>query len=175
MKTTYSLMRRSFATLLVIMGLMNAANTASAQGSGEVPAETRSEIEQLNHVIEKAMSSKDMATIIDLYADDATIIVPGGQKIQGRKAIAEYWYGMSGAKSIKSEITELGGNAKMIYQIGKWTVTKVENGVEKTLATDVVMVWKRGNDYSYKIQLNSSNNPVASTIKKSDVFEAVQP
>ncbi|MBK9399949.1 MAG: DUF4440 domain-containing protein [Bacteroidetes bacterium] len=175
MKTTYSFMRHSFAALLVTMGLLFAGNAATAQGNGEIPADTRAEIEQLNKVIEKSLTAKDFASIIDLYSDDATIMVPGGQKIQGRKAIAEYWYGMTAAKSIKSEITELGGNSKMLYQIGKWTITKVENGVEKSMTTDVVVVWKRGNDYSYKIQLNSSSNPVASAIKKSDVFEAVQP
>ena len=91
------------------------------------------------------------------------------------KEIADYWLSMMQIKSMKSEIIELGGNSKMIYQIGKWTITKMENGVEKNITTDVVLIWKRENNYSYKIQLNSSNNPVAYQGKAGEPFEAVQP
>ncbi len=175
MKTTYSFMRRSFAALLVTMGFMLTGNSLKAQSNSDIAPEIRTEITALNHVIEKSVLSKDFSSIIDLYTDDATIMVPGGQKIQGRKAIADYWYKMSDAKSIKSEIIEMGGNSKMIYQIGKWTVTKIENGSEKTLTTDVVLVWKRGSDYSYKIQLNSSNNPVATLLPAKGVYEAEKP
>lgn len=175
MKTTYSFMRHSFAAFLVTMGLLLSAATVKAQNGGEVAADVQTEIKNLNHIIEKSIQNKDYAAIVDLYADDATIMIPGGQKIQGRKAIAEYWYSMVSAKSIKSEIIELGGNAKVVYQIGTWSVTKIENGVEKTMSTDVVMVWKRESNFSYKIQLNSSSNPVAIHVKKSDVFEAEKP
>ena len=174
MKTTYSLLRRSFAAFLLTMGLMITGNAAFAQSS-EVPSDTRTEVERLNHDIEKAIEKKDMAAIVELYSDDATIIVPGGKKIQGRKAIADYWYKMADAKSLKSEIVELGGNSKMLYQIGRWTITKVENGVEKTITTDIVLVWKRENNYSYKIQLNSSNNPVAVNGSTVEPFEAAKP
>ncbi|MBL7923822.1 MAG: nuclear transport factor 2 family protein [Bacteroidia bacterium] len=175
MKTAYSLMRRSFAAFVVLMGMMINSPSASAQGSAEISADVRTEVEKLNQEIEKAVQKKDFATIIDLYSDDATIMSPGGKKIQGRKAIAEYWYSMTEAKAIKSEIVELGGNSKMLYQVGKWTVTKMENGVEKSVTTDVVILWKRGNDFTYKIQLNSSNNPVASNGKTVEPFEAAQP
>lgn len=174
MKTTYSLLRRSFAAFLLTMGLMITGNAAFAQ-SNEVPADTRTEVERLNHDIEKAIEKKDMAAIVELYSDDATMMIPGGKKIQGRKAIADYWYKMADAKSLKSEVLELGGNSKMLYQIGRWTITKIENGTEKTITTDVVIVWKRENNYTYKIQLNSSNNPVAMNGEAVEPFEAAKP
>jgi ketosteroid isomerase-like protein len=175
MKTAYSFLRRSFAAFMVTMGLVTAGYTTQAQTGNDVSPETRTEVERLNHDIEKAFEKKDMAAIVDLYADDATIIAPGGKKVQGRKAIAEFWYAMANAKSIKSEITELGGNAKMLYQVGKWSITKVENGVEKIVTTDIVLVWKRESNYTYKIQLNSSNNPVATTGSPVESFEAAKP
>jgi len=174
MKTTYSLFRRSFAAFLLTMGMITAGYQANAQ-SADVPSDTRAEVERLNHDIEKAIAKKNMAAIVELYADDATIMAPGGQKIQGRKAIADYWYKMADATSMKSEIVELGGNSKMLYQVGRWTITKVESGTEKTITTDVVIVWKRENNYSYKIQLNSSNNPVAVHAKANEPFEAAKP
>jgi ketosteroid isomerase-like protein len=175
MKTAYSLFRRSFAAIAVTMGLLFASTASFAQSNSEISDDVRGQVQELNKDIEKALLKKDYASIVDLYSDDATIMIPGGKKIQGRKEIAEYWLSMMQMKSIKSEILELGGNSKMIYQIGKWTITKMENGVEKSIVTDVVLVWKRENNYSYKIQLNSSNNPVAYNQKTGESFEAAQP
>lgn len=175
MKTAYSLFRRSFAAIAVTMGLLFASTGSFAQSSSEISDDVRAQVLELNKDIEKALLKKDYSTIVDLYSDDATIMVPGGKKIQGRKEIADYWLSMMQMKSIKSEILELGGNSKMIYQIGQWTITKMENGVEKSIVTDVVLVWKRENNYSYKIQLNSSNNPVAYQGKAGESFESAQP
>lgn len=175
MKTAYSLFRRSFAAIAVTMGLLFASTGSFAQSSSEISDDVRAQVLELNKDIEKALVKKDYSSIVDLYSDDATIMVPGGKKIQGRKEIADYWLSMMQIKSIKSEILELGGNSKMIYQIGKWTITKMENGVEKNITTDVVLIWKRENNYSYKIQLNSSNNPVAYNSKTGESFEAAQP
>ena len=104
MKTTYSLFRRSFAAFLLTMGLMMTGNAVFAQ-TPDVPADTRTEVERLNHDIEKAVEKKDMAAIVELYSDDATMMIPGGKKIQGRKAIADYWYKMADAKSLKAPVS----------------------------------------------------------------------
>ena len=164
---------RKFATgILASLTLLVSTSAVKAQSATEVNDEVKTEITRLNHELEKAIKTKDVATIVDLYSDDATIIVPGGKKIQGRKAIAEYWYGLTGTIKLTSEIIELGGNGKVVYEIGKWTVTTVKDGVEHTTATDVVIVWKRQQDYNYKIQLNSSNNPVAIASTPAPVYEA---
>ncbi len=129
--------------------------------STEVPNDVRSDIEKLNKQMENDIKANDMSKVVDLYADEATIIVPGGQKIHGRKAIADYWYNFSRCKNFTSQITELGGSGKMVYQLSKWTFTCVKDGKETTYTSDVVMVWKRQSDWGYKIQLNSTNNEVA--------------
>ncbi|MBP6512368.1 MAG: nuclear transport factor 2 family protein [Bacteroidia bacterium] len=175
MKTAYSLFRRSFAAIAVTMGLLFASSSSFAQSNTDISSDVKAQVLELNKDIEKAVLKKDYSSIVDLYSDDATIMIPGGKKITGRKEIADYWLSMMQIKSMKSEIIELGGNSKMIYQIGKWTITKMENGVEKNITTDVVLIWKRENNYSYKIQLNSSNNPVAYQGKAGEPFEAVQP
>lgn len=175
MKKAYSFFSRSLTALMITMGIVLTSSVSFAQNNSEIPNDTKEQVMELNKDIEKAILKKDYASLVDLYADDATIMIPGGKKIQGRKEIAAYWYAMTQAVSMKSEIIELGGNAKMVYQIGKWTLTKIENGAEKTITTDVVLIWKRENNYSYKIQLNSANNPVAYEGKVSEPFEAVRP
>lgn len=144
----------AFVLLLIAPAFTFAQNT-------EVSSDVRSDIEKLNKLMENSIKANDMSKVVDLYTDEATIIAPGGQKIHGRKAIADYWYNFSRCKNFTSEITELGGNGKMVYQLSKWTFTCVKDGKETTYTSDVVMVWKRQSDWGYKIQLNSTNNEVA--------------
>jgi ketosteroid isomerase-like protein len=174
MKTLFAYLntRHLMAMTFAILGLLS-ASTASAQTSDITP-EVRKELEAINHRMEDCILKKDFSTLIDFYTDDATIMVAGGKKIQGRKEIAEYWYALSGTKSLKSEILELGGNGKIVYQVGRWTITTVKDGVEHATTTDVVLVWKRQQNYDYKIQLNSSNNPVASIGSPAAPFEAAK-
>jgi ketosteroid isomerase-like protein len=126
--------------------------------STEITSDVRAEIEKLNQSIEKSMSKKSLSDIAAMYVDDATILTPGGKKVHGRKEIADYWYNMANCRDFKSEITELGGNGKMVYQIGKWTMTMEKDGKLTTYSTDVVLVWKRESSYDYRIQLQSINN-----------------
>ncbi len=166
---------RKFTTgLLASVTFLLSTSAVKAQQNSEISPEVKTEVERLNHAMETAIEKKDVATIIDMYSDDASIIVPGGKKIQGRKAIAAYWYGITGTTKLASEIVELGGNGKIVYEISKWTITSIKEGVEKVTSTDVVLVWKRQQEYSYKIQLNSSSNPVAVLTTSAPVYEAVK-
>lgn len=164
--------RHLLAFTIALLGLFS-VNNLQAQ-STDVTPEVRTQLEQMNHRMEDCIQKKDFSTLIDFYTDDATIMVAGGKKIQGRKAIAEYWYSLAKATSLKSEILELGGNGKMVYQVGRWTITSVKDGVEQSTTTDVVLVWMRQQNYDYKIQLNSSNNPVAVNGTLKTPFEAVK-
>ena len=174
MKTLFAFLntRHLLAFTVAILGLFS-VNSAKAQ-SQDITPEVRKQLEDINHKMEDCIQKKDFSTLIDFYSDDATIMVAGGTKVQGRKAIAEYWYNLTKATSLKSEILELGGNGKMVYQVGRWTIVTIKDGVEHTTTTDVVLVWVRQN-YDYKIQLNSSNNPVATIGATTTPFEAAKP
>src|SRR5688572_14420061 len=132
MKTLFAFLntRHLLAFTIALLGLFS-VNSANAQ-SQDITPEVRKQVEQMNLKMEECVQKKDFSTLIDFYSDDATIMVAGGKKIQGRKAIAEYWYSLTKATSMKSEILELGGNGKMVYQVGRWTITTVKDGVEQS-------------------------------------------
>ncbi len=158
MKTNYPIRKvAAIAALLLATVLPSALNAQST----EIGSDARAEIEKLNKSIETAITKKAMGDIAAMYNEEATILTPGGKKLHGSKEIGAYWYAMSGCKDFKSEITELGGNGKLIYQLGKWTMTIEKDGKLVTYSTDVVLVWKRESNYEYKIQLSSFNNSVA--------------
>ena len=152
--------KNRISKVVAFMLILIAPSFANAQ-STDVSSDVRCDIEKLNKEMEVAIRANDMSKVVDLYTDEATIIIPGGQKVQGRKAIADYWYNVSRCKDFKSEITELGGNSKMVYQLSKWTMTIQKDGKAITYISDVIVVWKRQADWGYKIQLNSTNNEVA--------------
>jgi ketosteroid isomerase-like protein len=150
---------------LVIVSFLSVITSAPifAQTNSEISKETRDEIIKLNQSIENAVQKKNLSDVPAMYVDDATILTPGGKKLHGRKEIATFWYDLANCKEFKSEITELGGNGKMVYQVGKWTMTVEKDGKLVTYSTDVVLVWKRESSYDYKIQLQSLNNTVTVT------------
>lgn len=148
---------------LGLLLLIVAPKFIHAQTTAEVSSEVRADIEKQNKTMESAIKANDMSKVVDLYTDEATIIV-AGQKLQGRKAIADYWYNFSRCKDFKIEITGLGGSGKVIYQLSKWTMTLQKDGKEVTSTSDVVMVWKRQTDWTYKIQLNSNNSQVTDAL-----------
>lgn len=155
-------MKANFKKPLLILTILSVFTSAQlfAQNGSEVSKETRDEIVKLNQSIENAITKKALSDVPAMYVDDATILTPGGKKLHGRKEISAFWYDMANCREFKSEITELGGNGKMVYQVGKWTMTIEKDGKLTTYSTDVVMVWKRESNYDYKIQLQSLNNSV---------------
>ncbi len=155
-------MKANFKKPLLILTILSVFSCAQlfAQNGSEISKETRDEIVKLNQSIENAITKKALSDVPAMYVDDATILTPGGKKLHGRKEISAFWYDMVNCREFKSEITELGGNGKMVYQVGKWTMTIEKDGKLTTYTTDVVLVWKRESNYDYKIQLQSLNNSV---------------
>ena len=156
---TNQLFKNVFAAILLFISTVIPISIYAQ--TNDLSNDTKIEIEKLNHQMEVAISKKSFGDIAVMYGDDATILTPDGKKLHGRKVIGDYWYSMTNCREFKSEITELGGNGKMVYQLGKWTLTVEKEGKLLTYSTDVVLIWKRESNYQYKIQLNSFNNTIA--------------
>jgi ketosteroid isomerase-like protein len=95
--------------------------------------------------------------VSEFYADDATVIIPGGKKIEGRKAIYEYLTTLKNSKDYKMEVSDINGSGKILYQVGTVTFTADKNGTPETHSADQVKVWKRGTNWDYKISVDSYN------------------
>lgn len=140
-------------TALTIPFGVNAQNTIK----GDAPDESKQKIHELNQKMAEAFRSGDMVKVAEFYADDATIIIPGGKKIEGRKAIYEYLTTLKNSKDFKLEVSDVNGSGKMLYQVGTVTFTADKNGTPEMHSADQVKVWKRGSDWNYKISVDSYN------------------
>src|SRR6185295_19014197 len=111
---------------------------------GDATDETKQKINELNQKMAEAFRSGDMVKVSEFYADDATVIIPGGKKIEGRKAVYEYLTTLKNSKDFKLEVSDVNGSGKILYQVGTVTVTADKNGTQETRSSDQVKVWKRG-------------------------------
>lgn len=132
---------------------------ASAQESSkmEINTETRDKIEQLNKQFIEAMQKGDIGAVMELYADDATMMLPGGKSLKGKKEISAYLSSMKTIRNVKINVLDAGSGGKIMYQVGKTTIVTTVDGKEKEETSDFVMVLKRQSDWDYKIAVNSSN------------------
>lgn len=130
---------------------------AQSEIKGDATEDVKQKVRELNKQLEEAFRSGDMVKAVDFYADDAIVIIPGGKKIQGRKAIYEYLGSLKETKDFRLEVTDVNGSGKVLYQLGTVTFSAETNGMLQTHSTDHVKVWKRGSDWDYKISVDSFN------------------
>ena len=152
--------RTLFASVLfILLAVVAAPFTINAQASikGDATDDVKQKISELNQKMAEAFRSGDMVSVAEFYADDATVIIPGGKKITGRKAIYEYLKTFNNSKDFKMDVSDVNGSGKVLYQVGTVSYTAEKDGTPETHSTDQVKVWKRGSDWDYKISVDSYN------------------
>lgn len=76
--------RLAFALLLLVLGCAEPGPSAD---------EVRSAIETQNRAFGEAVRAGDTAAIGALYSADGAVLPPGGPRVTGRAAVAEFWAG----------------------------------------------------------------------------------
>lgn len=147
------------ATFLLFV--LSTSQGAYAQGAaiikGDATEDAKQTIKELNEKMAQAFQSGDMIKVADFYAEDATVIIPGGKKIQGRKAIYDYLASLKNPGDFKTEVSDVNGSGKILYQVGTVTFTADHNGSPENRTTSQVKVWKRDSGWNYKISVDSFN------------------
>ncbi|MEO5572404.1 MAG: nuclear transport factor 2 family protein [Bacteroidia bacterium] len=149
---------KSFAAGIIVLLLATTVNlNAQSVIKGDAPDDSKQKIQELNQKMAESFRSGDIIKVSEFYADDATVIIPGGKKIEGRKAIYDYLTTLKNSKDYKMEVSDVNGSGKILYQVGTVTFTADKNGTSETRSTDQVKVWKRGSNWDYKISVDSYN------------------
>lgn len=156
-------MYKQIKQIAVAVALMATATTgANAQTEtgklkSDVSQEVKDEILKMNKQMEESFTSNDLLKIGEFYADDASIVLPDGKVLNGRKEVSDYFLSLQNRKELKLEVTEMGGTGKMVYEIGTAKITTVADGKEKTETATFTMIFQRQNDFAYKVSVNSMN------------------
>jgi ketosteroid isomerase-like protein len=107
----------TFKRDLVVTVALYAALAARIAGQPAPAASLRTEIEALNAAMTAALT-REPAAVAAFYADTAAII-GGGQRLQGRAAVDEYWKGATMFEKWTLETLETGGPAHAPWQYGR--------------------------------------------------------
>ena len=122
-----------------------------------VSQEIKDEVFAVNKKMETAFTQNDLLKIGEFYNDDATLVLSDGKELRGRKELSDYFMSVQNRKGLKIETTEIGGSGKLIYQMGRMTITTEVNGKQDVAVARFVMLMQRGNDYDFRIMASSLN------------------
>jgi uncharacterized protein (TIGR02246 family) len=81
-------------------------------------------LEDIHPAVEARTNDRDLDGLMDLYAPNATMILPDGSTVTGLKAIREQWAGvlaMDGRMTIRSRYTIEAGDLAVLSN--EWTLT----------------------------------------------------
>lgn len=134
---------RSITARAVFLALLLSASLADG-ASGADPA--REAIEGANRVFLAAFVAGDPAKMASIYATDAVVFPPGGERVNGREAIAQFWQGFlkNGFKNLVLNTLEVESQGDLAYESGEFSFDVPEKGGKLAKAAGkYVVVWKR--------------------------------
>ncbi len=92
-----------------------------------------------------ALNAGDSATVASLYTEDAALFPPGGERVDGRAAIQDFWQGAidGGMKIDVLHAVEVDASGDLAGETGVFTLTvQGEDGPAKVNGKYIV-IWKR--------------------------------
>ena len=120
----------------------------------------RQSIEGGNRQFGEAVRRGDGAAIAALYTEDAKLLPPNGEMIQGREGIKAFWTGglQMGIKDAILTTVEVLGTGDMVCEIGRYDLTiKPEGqGMIKDIGKYLV-IWQRSVEGTWKLHVDIWN------------------
>ena len=128
--------RGAFRSMLIVAGWLLCAAPAVAQ--------SKAAIQKLNDAWAAALNKGDGAAVAAMYAQDAYVLPPGSDVIQGRDKIADFWnqaaQHMGDVKLTTVDVLRLGRNAAR--EIGTVSL-KTKGDQPQEIVGKYVVVWRK--------------------------------
>jgi uncharacterized protein (TIGR02246 family) len=142
-------------TLLLVLGITMAfVKTVAAE-------DVRQAVEAGNAKWQEAFNQGDAATVAALYTDDATLMPPNSEMIEGRQGIQDFWQGaiQSGLKDASLTTVSVHASGETAYEIGKFSLTAHAEGKDpQVVSGKYVVVWQKGGDGMWKLHVDIWNS-----------------
>lgn len=128
----------------VIAVTLVAAGIVAASATGQPPLQdVTAEIVAANDAFMAAFAAGDGAGVAALYTEDARLLPPGGDPVDGQAAIAEFWgslidSGVAQAKLMTDEVEAFGDTA---YEVSHYAMLDAEGNVLGE--GRYIVIWKR--------------------------------
>lgn len=126
-------------------------------------AQVRQFIEETDVQFSEAFNRGDAAGVAALYTEDATLLPPYSEAVQGKQGVQEFFdTGIKmGQTDLAMTIVDVGGSGDTAYEIGRYTI-KIQPEGQETMADTgkYVVVWKRQADGIWKLHLDIWNSSI---------------
>ncbi len=113
--------------------------------TASLAGEPRQHIDEILVRFVAAFNAGDGATVAGFYAEDASLLPPGGARVDGRAAIQAFWQGAadSGVRIDDLHAVEVEARQDIAGEVGVFTLSVPgESGVTKVVGKYIV-IWKR--------------------------------
>ena len=122
-------------------------------------AQDKSTIQGLNDRFAAAFNSGDAAAVAAHYTEDATVLPPGNELVQGRSAIQAFWKGaieqLGEIRLTAIDVRPLGSSAAR--EIGTFAL-KTKAQPPQEISGKYVVVWEKvGNDWKLATDIWNTN------------------
>jgi uncharacterized protein (TIGR02246 family) len=123
-------------------------------------AQVQQAIDEANVKFGEAVRAGDASALASLYSEDARLLPPNFEMIQGREGVQAYWAGglQMGIKDVVLTTVDVMEMGDMVCEIGKAEVTVQPEGMETI--QDVgkyVVIWKKAADGVWKLYVDIWN------------------
>jgi len=111
-------------------------------------AGARSSIDETLTKFVAALNAGDAGTLAGLYTEDAALLPPGGERVDGRAAIQDFWQGAidSGLTADKLHAVEVFAEADIAGEVGVFVLSVPGEGGPTKLNGKYIVIWKRNGD-----------------------------
>jgi uncharacterized protein (TIGR02246 family) len=152
--------RFCLATCVCLLVLPFVSLNGAPEKSEDV-AQVRAAIEAGNLKFGEAVRKGDAAAIAALYSEDATVLPPDSEMVQGKQAIQAFWDGglKSGIKDAVLTTVSVAAAGDYAYEIGKAKLTIQPSGQDvMEQAAKYVVVWKKSAAGSWQLHVDIWNS-----------------
>jgi len=107
--------------------------------------DTRSDIDGTLENFVTALNAGDAAAVASFYTDDAALLPPGGERVDGREAIQAFWQGAidGGMKANSLHAVEVFDGGDVAGEVGVFVLTvPADDGVSE-IHGKYIVIWER--------------------------------
>ncbi len=127
----------------IIAATLIAAGLAAACATSQTPPDVTADIAAANDAFMTTFAGGDGAAVAELYTEDARLLPPGSDPVDGRAAIATFWQAVidSGVAEARLMIDEVENFGDTAYEVSHYAMYDADGNVLGE--GRYIVIWKR--------------------------------